>query len=486
MPYSRQDSDGAQSATVPATPLSHPIPSPQQEAASIMNEKEAIGSHSTPPSEIESNTNSNPDAVDLVNQPGVHRKGSSFGAFFNIICVVVGTGCLQLPYALAISGWMGVALIVISGFIGVYSGDLLIRCLYHDPKRRLLGYTAVGEAAFGKWGKWLTLPFHYVYCLGCVCVYIILAGETIHMLVLPLGVDIGRRAWMAVCTALMWAPFVLIKVMSEVAVLSIFGYAASLVVVSVVVIEGAKDYNHFRDVVVPPSAPPRHSIIDISGIPLALASISFAYAGNVVYPHVEASMKNPKQWRMVLTMGMVVVSIMYLIVGVAGYVVYGNYAQSPILASLPKGTVSNIAFILITAHVILAAPLLLTTFAIEAEHLIGIDHSNKRFTNAPKREFAARFAFRTVVTAALLGISMVIPFFADVLSLVGALSTSVIFFVVPILCYIKLFGWSNIRILDRVACMLILIIGVVACVLGSIDAVKQLVKDINLAANAKH
>lgn len=33
--------------------------------------------------------------------------GSSFLAYFNIVCVVAGTGALGLPYALKQGGWIG-------------------------------------------------------------------------------------------------------------------------------------------------------------------------------------------------------------------------------------------------------------------------------------------------------------------------------------------------------------------------------------------
>jgi hypothetical protein len=35
------------------------------------------------------------------------KKGSSFLAYFNIVCVVAGTGALGLPYALRQGGWIG-------------------------------------------------------------------------------------------------------------------------------------------------------------------------------------------------------------------------------------------------------------------------------------------------------------------------------------------------------------------------------------------
>jgi hypothetical protein len=41
---------------------------------------------------------------------GIDREsegGSGFLAYFNIVCVVAGTGALSLPYALRQGGWIG-------------------------------------------------------------------------------------------------------------------------------------------------------------------------------------------------------------------------------------------------------------------------------------------------------------------------------------------------------------------------------------------
>ncbi len=47
-------------------------------------------------------------------------------------CVIAGTGILQLPYALRLSGWCGIAVILFSAFVNEYTGKLLIECLYVD------------------------------------------------------------------------------------------------------------------------------------------------------------------------------------------------------------------------------------------------------------------------------------------------------------------------------------------------------------------
>jgi hypothetical protein len=46
---------------------------------------------------------------------GVERDekgGSAFLAYFNVVCVVAGTGALSLPYALKQGGWIGITIMI--------------------------------------------------------------------------------------------------------------------------------------------------------------------------------------------------------------------------------------------------------------------------------------------------------------------------------------------------------------------------------------
>lgn len=47
------------------------------------------------------------------------KQGSSFTAFFNVVCVVAGTGALGLPYALSQGGWIGLFILGLSWILSV-------------------------------------------------------------------------------------------------------------------------------------------------------------------------------------------------------------------------------------------------------------------------------------------------------------------------------------------------------------------------------
>lgn len=76
-------------------------------------------------------------------------------------------------------------------------------------------------------------------------------------------------------------------------------------------------------------------------------------------------MAQPELFPRVLSWSMGLITGMYLLTAVFGYWAYGDTTVSPILNNLPKGIVAKFSIFVITAHVLLAIPILLTSFAIE-------------------------------------------------------------------------------------------------------------------------
>ncbi|KAJ1942978.1 hypothetical protein EC988_006354, partial [Linderina pennispora] len=377
----------------------------------------------------------------------IHRTSSSFGAFFNMVGMVLGSGSLQLPYVLARGGWVGLIIMGICGIIAVFSSIITIRCLHAVPGKRLLGFVDIGQASFGKPGRYVAYFFHALYCFGSTCLYIILAGTTIHTLLLPTGVNLSEKFWMFVCTFIMWVPYIILKQMAETAIISMFGFLSSVVVVLIaVVIAFSKPYLESG----PIPADNIHAVIqgeDIShvfwnwgGVPTAMATFSFAFAGNAIYPYIEGSMRNPQHWPYVSMCAMTIITAFYMLCGAAGYHAYGHRTVSPMLDNLPRGAPSVAAQIMIVIHVIIAVPVLMTSFAMEVEKSFNI---TPQFMGKWK-ERITRTTIRTVLLAALMGVSMAIPYFSQVMTLVGALSTGCVFLIEPILFYWKLYGIRNI------------------------------------------
>ncbi|KAF9181925.1 hypothetical protein BGZ51_003039 [Haplosporangium sp. Z 767] len=390
------------------------------------------------------------------------EQGSNFLAYANVVCVVAGTGTLGLPYALKLGGWIGVGILLLSLIMSIYTAILLMKCLYYNGKYRLSSYQEIGRHAFGKPGLIAVWFFHSSIVLGAPIMYMILSGTEMKGLINNDAID--KKAWIWICAAIIAVPFVAMKTLKEVAVMSVFGALATVVLVVVAVRGSIMDLsNPLYDNV-------HHDNVVLANLPTTVASISICFGGNVVYMHVEEAMRYPKSWNRVVAAALGTCSILYLATAIPGYITYGSEAKSPILTNLPPDAFTKVGIIVIIIHVILAAPILLTSFALEFERLVDITVARRGVF----MERVYRSILRLLVVAFCGGIACTVPYFGDFLSLLGALGNCTLIFVLPIMCYFKLIGWRHLKWYELVWCAIIVVIGLISAVIGSIDAVKAL------------
>ncbi|KAK9765047.1 hypothetical protein K7432_006932 [Basidiobolus ranarum] len=409
----------------------------------------------------------NEDGVEIT--PQGERSASSISAFWHLLCILAGSGSLSLPYVLGNAGWIGVIIIVLCTLFAIYNNILLVRCLYAIPDRRLSSYTEIGYASFGIVGKVAVWFFHNSIVIGGPIVYMILAGSNIESLVKPLGVTLTVEHWIIICTALVFIPFVTFRNIREITILSFFGTFATIFAIIVVVVVSFMNLDKAKEL------PERsHTFVNWGQIPLTLGSIGFSFGGNVVFPHVEATMKNPKAWNKVMSLSIATVAVLYLLIAASGYYVFGSEALAPIFQNLnPYNPATTVAVILITIHVLLASPLFLFGFVNEIEHNFRINE--ERLSKVSY--YSIRTAIR-VLTILFVGvIAVIVPFFGDFMSLIGALSECMTVFVLPVVCYLKLYGWRRCNIPQLIWFALTIVVGTIGCIWGSIDAVITLKKD---------
>ncbi|KAF8948665.1 hypothetical protein BGZ47_003311 [Haplosporangium gracile] len=392
-------------------------------------------------------------------------QGSSYQAFFNIVCVVAGTGTLGLPYCLAQGGWISVVILVLSMTMSIYTGILLIKCLYYNGHTRVVSYQEVGAHAFGRWGLGAVWFFHTSVIIGVPVMFFILSGTEISALTQESVPGISKEAWIWICCCFVSIPFVLMKTLKEVSLLSIFGVLATGVLVGVATVESIIDF--------PNRVPFSYDIIVVRNLPTVVATMSVCFGGNVVYTHVEEAMRYPKSFNKVLAWAMIFCCLMYAVVAIPGYITYGPFAQSPILSSLPENASRKVATIMIIAHVLLAAPVLMTSFALEIERIMNVTVQRRgRFG-----ERIWRTLIRLVIMGVVGGIACLVPFFDSFLSLLGAFGNCMLIYVMPIGFYWKLIGWRTMKWYELGWCGIVLVIGLLGCVIGSMDAIKALHRD---------
>ncbi|CDS14099.1 hypothetical protein LRAMOSA06269 [Lichtheimia ramosa] len=392
-----------------------------------------------------------------------HGQGNFLTAYFNVVCVVAGTGTLGLPKAFAIGGWLGILILLLAYVMAVYSGIILIRCLYYKPGTRLHDYKSVGTAAFGTVGYIVASILHFLNLFGCPALYLVLAAGNMHQLLINTPAALTQPIWTIVVGAFLLIPSLVQKTLHEVTATSAIAAVCTMMAVFVVLIQAPMDRQ----------AAAVHDGVIWTGFPTALSTIAFSFGGNNTYPHVEHALKKPQQWKWAVSAGLSTCTVLYLLTAVPGYYAYGRDTESPIYNSLPIGAGRTVAIIVMTIHVILAIPIFTTSFSLEFEQFARVNEDRLGRIGA----WFGRAIIRTATMVFLVILAVFVPFFADFMSLIGALANCGLVFLLPILCYLKLTGWRNKKWYELIFCAITIFLGIVGCIFGTIDAIRALVHD---------
>ncbi|KAJ2659829.1 hypothetical protein IW148_004093 [Coemansia sp. RSA 1199] len=206
------------------------------------------------------------------------------------------------------------------------------------------------------------------------------------------------------------------------------------------------------------------------GFAMALSSVTFAYLGTTIVPHIEGGMRRPEKFNFIFGLALAVIAAVYVVMAATGYWAYGDQTLSPITQNFPKLWPTTLADISMTIHVLLAGPLYLVQMSLEIEGGLGI--SQKK----PRIERLWRLGIRIGSALVILAVSEAIPFFDDVISLVGALTNPVLIYLAPIACYVKLKGWRNCSMLSLVGLALLLAFGMAVSAFGLVQTIFDIIE----------
>lgn len=172
--------------------------------------------------------------------------------------------------------------------------------------------------------------------------YIILAGTLIQAMVHGRSENVSTPVYVYIagCTVFAWVCLVFTKSMREIALLSFLGAVATISVVLITVGVSFAEIAHKSTSAAVVGA--THKLVDWSKFPLSLATISFAYSGNTVFPQVEGSMQYPRRWSRALWAALWVCFALYFLIAVVGYQAFGDSTVSPILNNFPHGKIWRI------------------------------------------------------------------------------------------------------------------------------------------------
>jgi len=402
------------------------------------------------------------------------KKTTVAQAVFSYICTCVGAGVLSLPGALRYMGWTGLILMFISALACNHTAKYLIRCMFAIPGRRVRSYEDIGEMALGPKGRTMVAVFQTITLFGVCTIFLILIGGNMNTIVPKLTLHV----WVFIFGACL-IPVAWLKTMREVSYLAIFGVLASLFVAGVVVAKGfhraAQSTDQFDD-------PIKYQTFNANGISQCFNLVVFAFGCHSVLPNIVVHMAKPqKNYKRMTGWSYIIIALIFMLAAAGGYAGWGLATEDNILNNMdddgPRSLVVTLAYVFITAHVVLAYPIPLNPVSLAVEHWMGIDLKTGR------QELLSRITVRSLLVLLSVFIASVVPYFGELLSLVSALSVVAGVFIFPPWFYYLLYRHRGFPVSEIMLMIFLGIIGVCASTVGVYYAIKDLIHEIQQNPN---
>ncbi|KAJ7783455.1 transmembrane amino acid transporter protein-domain-containing protein [Mycena maculata] len=370
-----------------------------------------------------------------------HKYGrSTFGqTLFNCVAMLVGIGLLSVPLAFAHSGWiMGTVLIFSYGFISCYTAKILGRIILSDTNLRC--YSDVGRKAFGSWST----PFiGLMFCLELFAVSVLLvtlAADSLHAL-LPQFSPNTYKLWSL--TLLLPTVFLPLSLLSY---SSVLGILSTALVIFVILVDGLSK----------PTAPgslrdPAETSFRVSGwgnLGIAFGLFIAGFGCHPLIPSLVRDMRNPERFEKMINVAFSIVTTIYALLAVAGYLMFGNSVSGEISMDLLKTGGYNELLNHLALWMLVLSPLskfALTTQPLTAtlEILLRLDVPHPLMNEGMGKMSAAqasrenikhglRIVQRICVTLLSVLMSILVPGFSEILAFLGCSSAFMLCVIGPL------------------------------------------------------
>ncbi|OMP01204.1 Amino acid transporter, transmembrane [Corchorus olitorius] len=399
----------------------------------------------------------------------IKRTGTVWTASAHIITAVIGSGVLSLAWAIAQLGWIaGPAVMFLFSFVTYYTSSLLSECYrtgdsvsgkrnytYMDAVRSILGGYKVKACGL----------IQYLNLFGISIGYTIAAS-----------INFDQIWWLSIVAAVMSFTYSGIGLGLGIAkVAENGGFKGSLTGISIgTVTQAQKIWRSFQ----------------------ALGDIAFAYSFSVILIEIQDTVRSPpaesKTMRKATKISIVVTTAFYMLCGCMGYASFGDFAPGNLLTGFGFYNpfwlldIANAAIVihLVGAYQVFCQPIFAFIEKLAIQRWPDSYFITKEFKiripgyRYPYKLNLFRLVWRTIFVILTTVISMLLPFFNDVVGILGALGFWPLTVYFPVEMYIqqkKITSWSSrwicLKMLSM-ACLLVTVVALAGSIVGVIFDLK--------------
>ncbi|EDO43804.1 predicted protein [Nematostella vectensis] len=397
---------------------------------------------------------------------GADGQASGILAGWNIVNVIQGSGgVLGIPFAVSQGGFAALAVIVLVGLMTLYTGVVLIDCMYEvSPKSRLRkrvrgSYAEIAADAWGPVGgvivDFMTVAF--CYCT-CVVLFMMLGNTVFSFLKSFMTLGFGLNECYLICAALL-VPLVLIHQLTVLAWLSMLAVLSLITCLFIIIGYSLQEWQSWKIHNIPD--------FDINNFPVAIGIIVFSYCGHSVFPGIESSMRKPRKFKKIACTSFTSVTLCKVAIGLLCCLLYGPHTL-PLITLNIQSEAKNVVMrsfmaVFIIVNTYFSFPLNIFV-ASETLDLIALPKLPSCSVNKLKRAIW-KLLTRTTLVLSTCGIAVAIPHLGLLMSIFGSLLGACISFILPCALHLTL-KRDQLRCYQVVLEVLVIIFGFSAGMLG--------------------
>ncbi|CAO2170670.1 unnamed protein product [Urochloa humidicola] len=374
----------------------------------------------------------------------LESKGTWWHAGFHLTTAIVGPTVLTLPYALRGMGWaLGLTLLSLMAAVTFYEYSLMSRVLDHCEARgrRHIRFRELAADVLGSgWMFYFVITVQTAINTGVSIGSILLAADCLEIMYTSLAPHGPLKLYhfiiiVAVVLAFLsqLPSFHSLRHINFVSLLLSLGYT---ILVAAACIRAGLSKN------VPPKDYSLSSSKSEQTFDAFLSiSILASVFGNGILPEIQATLAPPAAGKMMkaLVLCYSVIIFTFFLSSITGYWAFGSHVQSNVLKSLMPDSGPALAptwllgvAVLFVLLQLLAIGLVYSQVAYEIMEKSSADASQDRFS---RRNLVPRLLLRTLYLAFCAFVAAMLPFFGDIVGVVGAVGFIPLDFVLPVLMY---------------------------------------------------
>ncbi|KAG7443486.1 uncharacterized protein BT62DRAFT_333748 [Guyanagaster necrorhizus] len=332
---------------------------------------------------------------------------------------------LAQPLAFAYAGWVaGTFLLVSFGFISCYTAKILARIIHSEPHLKL--YTDIGRRAFGARST-LVISIAFFLELFLLSVLLVtLYADSLESLVPAHSPVTYKLLALVILIPTLFFP------LSALSYTSILGIASLLLILVVVFIDGTSKLDAPGSLWSPAETYP--GIRSWNHLGKAFGLFMAGFAGHGVLPSLVHDMEDPCQFDTMANWAFFFSTVIYLLIGGAGYLMFGTPVSEEISRDLLRTPGYNAVLNKICLWMLVVSPL--SKFALVVQPLNATVEKLFKSQNKPAhqnpRQRLLGIAQRLSITLLTVGVSIIVPDFGQVTELMGSFSAFLIVVICPI------------------------------------------------------